>query len=269
MRCAVDRCHNIWKSYQEDTVELFCQDSKARKLWTSVGFLGRLAIAYNVLVRAAERLSRFKELKIIPTPFRNAGTQYRTLSLADTLQSLGIDFSDSAVRELFGQNSSKNRLMHKFSENMGCRPQFHAEAQLVLYLMQTKKMATCSRLKYLGCSKYSCLLCYRFVAACGGFRTRGCHGKVFGAWTIPEMDGLVSEHIEMILSSLTDIQEDVKSRILDSNQRLSHLKRESTVGGSSIVTRTSFVEEPYLGRLVTDHLNEQRNAYISNYIRGM
>jgi hypothetical protein len=49
---------------------------------------------------------------------------------------------------------------------------------------------------YFGCIKYSCFMCAHFLRAYGIISTRGCHGRLFKRWTVPEAASLEAGQAE-------------------------------------------------------------------------
>jgi hypothetical protein len=262
-RSLVDKCYDIHSSYEKKDFARLCPAKPSHELWLSICFMGRLRIAYKVMVRAAERLSGFESLNICPVELSQAYKNRKILSsdcwsLAKAFESLGEDFSDFNAKQLF--KKSKSTLIQKFSEEQKRPLQFHAEVQLILHITQSNCPID-SVFKYIGCSKYSCPLCYMFVSRCGKFGTRGCHGKVSSPWTIPEANGLSQEHLHQITQSLKFMQKELEKRIYDRERKPIPHKTESTVGGSSLATKRSFANDannPQLGRIISDHLHRQR-----------
>ncbi|KAJ0423603.1 hypothetical protein BJY00DRAFT_277887 [Aspergillus carlsbadensis] len=268
----VDECHNIRRSHEDSIAGLRDGTTKvAKNLWQSIGFLGRLRSAYNDLLRAAERLPGFEELEIVSVTLGVDQSKKKPAakpwSLAETFNSIGFSLSDSNVRKLFGQTWSKSRLLERFSSELRQPLQFHVEVQLVLYLMSAYD-STASTFNYIGCSKYSCLLCHMVVKGCGQFETRGCHGKVSSPWSIPEANGFSQNDIDRLVTLLKSMQKAIGDQICEPGRERIELRKESTVGESSIATKTDIVDEPHLQRLVSSHLHSQRQSHLAKYLEG-
>jgi hypothetical protein len=60
------KAHDIWKRWgeQDFVAAFFPYQASGRKIRVDVGFLGRLRKAYNVLVRAMERLDELGDVMI-------------------------------------------------------------------------------------------------------------------------------------------------------------------------------------------------------------
>ncbi|KAF5855625.1 hypothetical protein ETB97_008860 [Aspergillus alliaceus] len=273
-RLLVDECYDIHSSHKEEDIAGLCLPKLCHKLWLSISFMGRLRTAYKVMIRAAERLSGFESLKICPVelwkPYQKKNISLSNCwSLAKAFESLREDFSDFNVKRLFKQ--SKSMLIQKFGQEQKRPFQIHAEVQLILHIMQPS-YAINSVFKYIGCSKRSCLLCDMFVTKCGNFGTRGCHGKISSPWTIPEINGLSQKHLHQITMSLKSMEKELEKRICDRKRKQIQHKKESTVGGSSVATKTHFVKDadnPRLDRMIADHLHYQRMLHSTGYMERM
>jgi hypothetical protein len=160
----VDECHTTYRSHENSIYNLRNgATTGAQGLWQSICFLGSLRSVYNDLLRAAEGLPGFEQLKILPVTLEvEQCRKFPTAepwSLAETLEFFGEELSHSNVQRLLGQNWSGLELLRKFSDELQRPSQFHVEVQLVLYLMSVDEL-TGSVFNYIGCSRYSCLLCH-------------------------------------------------------------------------------------------------------------
>ena len=191
--------HAIWNAYgQQDFISACNNRSEmARTLRLRIGFLGRLDIGFNVIVRAAERLNNFRELTICPLVSwsgkklkRTKGKERSTSwTLSQTFRSLSKPLDDTNVKLLFGQKWTKHKLITEFDKIQTQPPHVHAEVQLVLYAAQ-QSLEGGVHSGYIGCSKRSCFLCWEFLKAHGAFRTRASHGKIYNLWTVPKTENL-------------------------------------------------------------------------------
>ena len=60
----------------------------------------------------------------------------------------------------------------------------HVELQLIIFYEQHHRLTLLS--SYIGCSKRSCYLCYKFIAEHGRFQVDGCHQSLYSLWTVRE-----------------------------------------------------------------------------------
>lgn len=267
-------CYDIRRRFEEEDLSRLCSDKLSQDLWLSIGFMSRRRIAYRVMVRTAERLSGFEKLSIclVKAPKSSVGTTMSSSNLwplQKVFDAMGEEFSDGNIKRLF--RKSKSSLMQKFSKALGRPLQYHAEVQLILYIAASG-YSTDSIFKYIGCSKYSCLLCYMFVTRYAKFQTQGCHGKVSSPWSMPETGGLSQNDLQKIIKTLKSMQRQLERLICDCDRKQLQHQKESTVGGSSIGTRVPFMNDgrnAYLDKLVSDHLQYQRSAHLDAYVERM
>ncbi|KAH6605051.1 hypothetical protein Trco_006758 [Trichoderma cornu-damae] len=113
--------------------------------------------------------------------------------------------------------------------------------------------------KYVGCSKRSCFLCSRVVQRYGSYTTRGCHGKLYNLWTVPEVPWLAEEERPKLVQALKNVERAMKESIRDGKTSGLVHARESTIGGSSVATRRQQSgRDPYMSSLVSEYLRSQR-----------
>lgn len=161
--------------------------------------------------------------------------------------------------------------MGKYNKELGRPLQYHAEVQLILHIAASD-YSTKPVFKYIGCSKYSCLLCYMFVTNYGQFDTQGCHGKVTSPWSLPQTEGLSQNDLQKIIKTLESMQKQLERRICDRDRKQLQHGKESTVGGSSIETKLPLVnnkKNAHLSKLVSDYLQYQRSAHVDAFLERM
>lgn len=246
--------------------------SNAMKLRNVLGFLGRLNTCFKTLIRAAERLSSFQNLQIFPVTVLPAGrlkskaNPKHRWSLAKTFSALGFSLNDRTVKSLFKTGKKKKpwttrRLLQKFEELKS--PVFEVHAEVQVLLAATRYDCTgASIFKYVGCSKRSCFLCYKFIQKYGQFDSRGCHGKLYDLWTVPEVSWLAEGSSLWLVQVLNDIEKDMKNSFLDNHNEKPLQAQESTVGGSSIATGRHHSDNPYTMSLFSQHLEAQRGNIV-------
>jgi len=265
----VTMAHAIWSSYAEQDFISACNNRSelGKKLRCSIGFLGRLDIGFNIMVRAAERLNNFQKLTICPLAscfgkeLKKTKEKRRSTSwtLSQTFQSLSEPLDDTNVKLLFGQKWTKHKLITQFDKIKTQFPQVHAEVQLVLYAAQ-RNLERNGHSKYIGCSKRSCFLCWEFLKAHGEFRTRASHGKIYNLWTVPEAENLSEEKLNTIISALKSVEQVLSNHLRAKRQKILQPAKESTVGSSSIATRPPSHSSPGMNKLISHHLMHQRQA---------
>ncbi|RYP21195.1 hypothetical protein DL765_002334 [Monosporascus sp. GIB2] len=251
--------------------------SIGRNIGQAVHCLGRLHVAFLTLIRAARRVSGFENLHIgwaeLPSlaktktrPRRNSAIPPWTV--AQTFKSLGLEYTDEQARRLMcpeedtvHQSFTRMELVNRFNKLKPASNQVHAEIQLVLDLAR-RRIRFSTPFSYIGCSKLSCLLCTEFIALVGPFSTRGCHGKVYYLWTIPEQKELEQASVESICSAVKKLEIHLKGILLESRNPKPRGK-ESTVGGSSVATAIPLTNNPYVSNLIVNRLQNERQHAMS------
>lgn len=231
--------------YRNFPVEHFQALGKAgNRLHKEIGFLGRLKSSFRVLVAAARQVPGFDDLSLIPvvglkTRKKPMSQQW---SLAKTFDALDIELSDVAVEKVMGPPGSKarwtkNKLLNDYARLKSPTWEVHAEIQLIIFVLShPEKVSNGKRFDYIGCSKYSCVLCYKFLHFFHALKTRGCHGKLYDrSWTIPMGEGLGENEEHMLSVALTNVvswmRQELNARRMSSARRRTEV-RESTIGGT-------------------------------------
>ncbi|TGO64972.1 hypothetical protein BOTNAR_0082g00140 [Botryotinia narcissicola] len=77
-------------------------------------------------------------------------------------------------------------------------------------------------------------MCSHFLKAHGRIGTRGCHGRLFKPWTVPETTELASSQADKVAKSVVQVQKDIEKKLKSDFDKAVRLERTSVVGGSSI-----------------------------------
>ena len=259
---------------EQDFAKITGNNANTRSLRNALGFLGRLRTCFDTLVRGAERLSNFQSLRILPaTGLSTSGTRSKRRNPADnwsvgkTFSSLGLTLDDKTVASVIGtgrtkESWTKNRLLQKFDKLKTPVSGVHAEVQVVLAAARHDCTGALI-FKYVGCSKRSCFLCSRFVQNYESFTTRGCHGKLYNLWTVPEVSWSGEEERLKLAKTLKHVERAMKDSIRNGRTGGLVLTQESTVGGSSIATIRRQFGNLHITSLVSQHLRSQREAVMA------
>lgn len=265
----VRQAHFIYKSFSiEDFTGL--PFSAWKDFRSSLGFLGRLQASFSVLVRAAERLPSFENINIsiVRLPAHSNAIAKRgevdvgRWTLAQVFEHLGHTLTDDQVHSLLGSPGKKarwtrNKLLQEFNKLKSSTWEVHAEMQLLPSYIQA--MATNDLVvQYIGCSKNSCFLCWHFLDLFAGIKTRGCHGKLYNLWGLPDFEGVITGQMERVVASVRDVEGLVERQILDGDARILRQAKESTVGASSIKTAIPGSGQPSMVKKVQEYLESQR-----------
>ncbi|KAH7382685.1 hypothetical protein DE146DRAFT_760518 [Phaeosphaeria sp. MPI-PUGE-AT-0046c] len=216
--------------------------SISRRLWIDICMLARLRVAFERFKEIALTLPSFEDVSIVlvPRPQTSAALlgPERSLTLKETFNLLHVEFSQATVKAALGQKCNLDKIKRDFGKRQNRRLQVHAEVQMLLHLHKSEQ-STSDMVPYLGCSKLSCFLCHRFVRSYGQVETRGCHGRAFQAWTVPEVNGLRAGHAEKISKAIKIVQDDVEEVFKASIKNPVQLQKTSVAGGSSLLVTGS------------------------------
>ena len=105
----------------------------------------------------------------------------------------------------------------------------------MLMSLDTNELCTSGLFPYLGCIKLSCFMCNRFIQSDGRFTTRGCHGRLFKSWTVPNLDRLLPGEADGTAKALIFVQKEVKEKLKASVVGHIQHERTSVIGGSSVL----------------------------------
>lgn len=194
-------------------------------------------------------------------------------SVGKTFASLGLTLDDRTVATLFATGKrkhpwTKNKLVSRFDKLKESACEVHAEIQLILAAANHESTGAI-KFGYVGCSKRSCFLCSRFIQAHNTFTTRGCHGKLYNRWTVPDFSCSGEEERLSLARILQLVERAMKECIKDRADGMIAHAQESSVGGSSVATRKQEISDPFLRSLVTQYLvSQQEEARANARIEG-
>jgi hypothetical protein len=210
-------------------------NSKSKKLWVNVCLLARLRIAHQTFKEIAVTLPSFQNPTIIlvPRPSAPALTVQSALTLSQTFALLHLPLHATTIKAVLGHSWTVARLDREFRKRQKQKLNTHAEVQMLMFLHANEASAS-GVLPYLGCSKLSCFMCNRFLQAYGKFATRGCHGRLFRPWTVPNVDALLAGHADRTAKALIAVQKGVEKELKASVEVYLQHERTSVVGGSSV-----------------------------------
>ncbi|KAF5876693.1 putative zf-mynd domain-containing protein [Botrytis fragariae] len=208
---------------------------QTRKLWLDICFLGRLRVI----------LERFKEVSLKLPSFNNVTITAVTgdripqkalkdaLKLKETLKLLDLPTDTLTVKTVIGPSWTVAKAEREYGKLQKQALNIHAEIQMILFLSKNERLLDQS-FAYFGCSKYSCFMCSHFLKAYGRIGTRGCHGRLFKPWTVPEAIGLASSQADKVAKSVVQVQKDIEKELKSDFDKAIRLEKTSVVGGSSI-----------------------------------
>lgn len=249
------------------------------KIHQAIGFLGRLKASFRVLVAAARGISGFDDLSLIPVV--GFKTRKKTLSQqwspAETFQALNLPLSDTAVGKLMEPPNSKvrwtrNKLLNEFSRLKSPTWEVHAEIQLIVFILShPEQVANGKRFDYIGCSRYSCMLCSKFLHFFQALKTRGCHGKLYNhSWTVPLGDGLGKDEQHILLGAVRKVVSWMRKALIATQMLSAERKleaKESTIGGSLVAIPGMSQETRQQSHAASEHLLRERAQ--NSHMRSM
>ncbi|KAK0615560.1 hypothetical protein B0T17DRAFT_497172 [Bombardia bombarda] len=261
------QAHGIYRTFSDDD---FADLSSPRpqKLRECLGLLGRLRTAFAVLVRSAERLPGFADFTIstIQQPQSNGKAKPSSpeaWTLTQVFHFLGRRLDDNEAQVVMSSSSkktkwTKNKLIQDFNSLKSSSREIHAEIQLMPRYIEATTLAHDSVFQYIGCSKRSCFLCWHFLRLFAHISTRGCHGKLYNLWNVPDFQGLSTVDTPPVMSALRRLESLIKRELLGQEMVILPQAKESTVGGSSVSTRVPHFEDTSLSSIAKAHLENER-----------
>ena len=211
--------------------------TKTKKLWVDICLLARLRVTFKKFEEIALKLPSFNKVTIILLLRDSVSVKppERPLSLRQTFDILKLSLDSTTVKSMIGQRWSLNRVEREFSKRQNQKLNIHAEVQMLLFLCSNEPSVDAA-MPYLGCSKFSCFMCARFLHFHGRFTTRGCHGRLFRPWTIPEAAGLRLGQRSQIVGAVIHLQKDLKKELKCMVNKSERQEKTSAIGGSSILS---------------------------------
>ncbi|KAH0558596.1 hypothetical protein GP486_004749 [Trichoglossum hirsutum] len=214
------------------------QQAERESLYKTIGKLGRYYSASRFLVRAAQKLPIFREIRIetLPPYTRRRPIDDQKISINALLEGLFPALPDSQKRAL---NTSAYALLRKkhtdadaaVSEPLSHKYLVHAEIQLLNFYALRKGIKAQPRV--ICASKSACFLCNLFLRFDGRFYIRMTHGRLYEKWMMPSNGPESSALAQRVSRVLGQVQEVLVEEIRKTLQ---------------------------VGRLITEHPNESALA---------
>lgn len=241
------------------------------KLHQAIVFLGRLHTSSRVLIAAARQIPGFDNLSLIPVvglkSRRKPASQ--EWSPAKTFQSLNLQLSDAVIEKLMEPSTSKVRwtktkLLNDFSRLKSPTWEVHAEIQLIVFVLShPEEIVNGKRFEYIGCSRYSCVLCSQFLHFFQALKTRGCHGKLYNhSWTVPLATKMGKDEQKLLSEAVTKLtswmRKQLKASTILRAQRRLEATKESTIGGSLIAIPGMSQGNRQQSEAASEYLRRQR-----------
>ena len=209
---------------------------RSKSLWWDICLLARLRVAFQNFKDIAHTLPNFEQVTIIlvSRPLVPANPSQRPLNLKQTFGILQLDLGPATTKAVLDHNGNIAKIEREFAKRQNQKPYVHAEVQMLMSL-NTNELCTSGLFPYLGCSKLSCFMCNRFIQSDGRFTTRGCHGRLFKSWTVPNLNRLLPGKADRTAKALIFMQKEVKEKLKASVVGHIQHERTSVIGGSSVL----------------------------------
>jgi hypothetical protein len=207
-----------------------------RDLEKGILFLGRVRSAYNCFLICTRTMAIFRHttIKIVKSfPAREPQPRILgSLQVANLLQGLRLQ----ALPTIFP--NFQDRFQCEWRQPMIV----HAEVTILIRL-EERNVDPRTLFNYVGCSKKSCFLCCHFLRQ-HGFRSCGCHNKVYHRWTVPEVRGVSARLVRALLAGLHASQQQlinhIRGRGVPPTGFRPQLSAESTAGLTPLRIRVLF-----------------------------
>lgn len=208
---------------------------QSRKLWVDICFLSRLRVAFQKFKSASLELPSFSKVTIVPVAADMILQQalMGALNLREAFNLLNLPTDASTVKTVIGPKWTLAKAEQDFAKLQKQTLNIHAEIQMIIFLSKDGQSFS-QLLPYFGCSKYSCFMCSHFLKAHGRIGTRGCHGRLFKPWTVPEATALAPGQADRIAKAVIQVQKNIKRELKLGFKKAIPQEKTSVVGGSSI-----------------------------------
>ncbi|KAJ4485196.1 hypothetical protein J3R30DRAFT_3813504 [Lentinula aciculospora] len=174
-------------------------------LWKSIIFLARFRRAYLTFCEIAQTIPRFCSLEFFPIPKIITPCKPPPLKLADTFHLLRQPLNTTTVHRFVARISIQDA-QQRFDQRQKQSLHVHAELQIVQHLLQSHIHIE-DIFQYMGCSKRNCFMCKTFLHIFCHVGTRGCHGKLYNQWSIPEISGIDDQMMQELEKTVKQILE--------------------------------------------------------------
>lgn len=219
-----------------------------------LAFLGRLRRCFNTLLSAAELLTGFSSICIVSaTKSWELNHREPHQPFQSAITSMGLEFPQT-----FGKKDQQ-KTKQRFERLKTADWQVHAEVQVAMTIAEYADNDWVP-LKYIGCSRKSCLLCFNFLRFYDDIDTRGCHGKVYDLWNVPENSRLSAKQGANMVGAVVQLETLMKDSLLSDRDWKLELVKESTVGDTILSNITRKFDNFALATAVAHELDRQHEV---------
>lgn len=240
----------------------------ASKLWICICFVGRLRAAFETFIEIASKLPAFNKVTIYLVDSGNFYSQIprksiQYLGLAQTMKLVGLNDDNGTIKKYVAKKWDPKKTAEMFEFRQQRTPRIHAEVQIFLSLSQQGLIQDI--VPYIGCSKRSCFMCWHFLNEIGGPFTKGCHGKLYTMWTVPETTSLSPLIVKKIVTALNRMRNLIVREILSPISAIPRLP-ESSIGMTPFVDEPNLVAQQARREKLVESSNENYFAYLSTKV---
>ncbi|KAF8828508.1 hypothetical protein HHX47_DHR3000307 [Lentinula edodes] len=236
-------CYLALRLHATPSAQRLIQDqlgNSGSRLWRVIGFFARLQRAHRTFLEIAQILPTVKVV-LIPQSDEVKPSNCALPSLSSTLQLIHQSLNSATVERYISRTYTVPGAQQMFDHRQSKSLHVHAELQIIRYLLQAH-IPIDEIVQYMGCSKRSCFMCKTFLVVFSGLRTRGCHGKLYNQWSIPEIQGIEEDTKETLERAVIRIQDILIQEIekpLSTRNAVSESSAGTTAVSSSRASVTS------------------------------
>jgi len=237
--------------------------SPTKRLWISICFLGRLRETYLSFIKVATALPAFG--KIVIRAIRKGQKPKppaRALTLTEAFNVLGLKDDDETVRNHVRAKYTRGKAAKDFDNIQAMKPYIHCEVQVLLHLLQNDGLKDI--FQYIGCSKRSCFMCWNLLTAHGPLRTRGCHGKLYSRWIIPETPNLTAAAVESLAEAIRQLENTLSLHLRTPVGKPSAQLAESSIGITASIDAARPGGRRSRNKLIEDSSSRTAGYFTSN-----
>ncbi|KAJ3846175.1 hypothetical protein EV368DRAFT_6477, partial [Lentinula lateritia] len=201
-------CRLAFRLHATPLAQRLIQDhfgNSGTRLWRLIGFFARLQRAHRTFLEIAQILPTVK-IVLISKGDEVKPSNCALLSLSSTLRLIHQPLNSATVKRYISRAYTVADAQQMFDHRQSKSLHVHAELQIIRYLLQAH-IPIDEIVQYMGCSKRSCFMCKTFLLIFSGLGTRGCHGKLYNQWSIPEIQGIEEDTKETLERAVIRIQD--------------------------------------------------------------
>ncbi|KAE9392867.1 hypothetical protein BT96DRAFT_259497 [Gymnopus androsaceus JB14] len=183
----------------------------ASKFMKHVNLLARVARAQVTFLEIVHELPSFSRIEVICVHKQrndNKRKAHTPFNLSKIFRLLQQPLTEQTCRQFVNPKLNIARIEEDFIVRQKQGLHVHAEVQIIQHLAQARiAIDSADIFPYIGCSKLSCYMCQLFLDAYSSFKIRGCHGKLYNQWIIPDMVNIHPDTAEKLRQTVEMLQQ--------------------------------------------------------------